>query len=111
KPREAWCPGILAIVLGIWGATIVLRSSDERSTIVLRTIPRDVAIFYVGLALFTFWLTFGPQAYLYTLLYYTIPVFSFLRAPSRAGIVVTLCLVVLAAPALIVLMRRKATNA
>ena len=39
------------------------------------------------------------------------PVFSFLRAPSRAGIVVTLCLVVLAAPALIVLMRRRAMNA
>ena len=44
------------------------------------------------------------------MLYYTVPVFSFLRAPSRAGIVVTLCLVVLAAPALIVLMRRRAAN-
>ena len=60
--------------------------------------------------MFTFWLTFGPKAGLYTLLYYTVPVFSFLRAPSRAGIVVTLCLVVLAAPALIVLMRRKRTS-
>ena len=60
--------------------------------------------------MFTFWLTFGPKAGLYTLLYYTVPVFSFLRAPSRAGIVVTLCLVVLAAPALIVLMRRRAVN-
>jgi hypothetical protein len=64
-----------------------------------------VAWYYVGLAIFTFWLTLGPPAGLYTLLYYTVPVFSFLRAPSRAGIVVTLCLVVLAAPALIVLMR------
>ena len=61
--------------------------------------------------MFTFWLTFGPKAGLYTLLYYTVPVFSFLRAPSRAGIVVTLCLVVLAAPALIALMRRQAANA
>ena len=52
----------------------------------------------------------GPKAGLYTALYYTVPVFSFLRAPSRAGIVVTLCLVVLAAPALSVLMRRRATS-
>jgi hypothetical protein len=109
KPSEALFPGLLAIGLGVWGAILVLRSSDDSSTAVLR-IPRDVAIFYVGLALFTFWLTFGPQAYLYTALYYTVPVFSFLRAPSRAGIVVTLCLVVLAAPASIVLMRRKAHN-
>jgi hypothetical protein len=110
NPSEALFPGILAIVLGVWGATVVLRSSDDGSTGVLRTMPRDVAIFYAGLAVFTFWLTFGPQAYLYTVLYYTIPVFSFLRAPSRAGIVVTLCLVVLAAPALIALMRRRAAN-
>ena len=128
-PSEALFPGILAIVLGIWGAILVLRSSEDSSTGVLRTIPherrtivepsqndrrtpldRDVAIFHVGLALFTFWLTFGPKAGLYTLLYHTVPVFSFLRAPSRAGIVVTLCLVVLAAPALVVLMRRRAVN-
>ena len=81
-------------------------ANGARADCDLRT--RDVAVFYVGLAVFTFWLTFGPKAYLYTLLYYTVPVFSFLRAPSRAGIVVTLCLVVLAAPALVVLMRRRA---
>ncbi|MBA2480998.1 MAG: hypothetical protein H0V44_10060 [Planctomycetes bacterium] len=113
KPSEVLFPGILACVLGIWGATLVLRrtvveppSNDRRTTV-----PRDVAWFYVGLAVFTLWLTFGPDAGLYTLLYDTVPVFSFLRAPSRAGIVVTLCLVVLAAPALIALMRRKATTA
>jgi len=111
KPSEALFPGILAIVLGGWGAAIVLRSPDGGSASVPRTLPRDVAVFYIGLAVFTFWLTFGPKAYLYTFLYYTVPVFSFLRAPSRAGIVVTLCLVVLAAPALIVLMRRKAQHA
>ncbi len=110
-PSEVLFPGILAIVLGVWGATIVLRRFNDRSTVVLRTITKDVAWFYIGLAVFTLWLTFGPAAGLYTLLYYTVPVFSFLRAPSRAGIVVTLCLVILATPALIVLMRRKATDA
>ena len=98
-PSEGLFPGILAVVLGCWGATFV----RERDGIGLR---RDEAWYYIGLALFTFWVTLGPKAGLYTALYYTVPVFSFLRAPSRAGIVVTLCLVVLAAPALIALMRR-----
>jgi hypothetical protein len=103
-PSEVLFPGILALILGCWGATFV----KERDGVGLK---RDEARFYIGLAVFTFWLTFGPGAGLYTLLYYTVPVFSFLRAPSRAGIVVTLCLVVLAAPALVVLMRRRAANA
>jgi hypothetical protein len=103
RPSEGLFPGILAVVLGCWGATFV----RERDTIGLK---RDEAWYYIGLAIFTFWVTLGPSAGLYTLLYYTVPVFSFLRAPSRAGIVVTLCLVVLAAPALIVLMRRKTIN-
>lgn len=103
-PSEGLFPGILAIVLGCWGATF----RRERDGLGL---TRDESWYYIGLALFTFWLTLGPKAGLYTLLYYTVPVFSFLRAPSRAGIVVTLCLVVLAAPAVIVLIRRRAANA
>jgi hypothetical protein len=103
RPSEGLFPGILAIVLGAWGATFV----RERDGIGLR---RDEAWYYIGLAVFTFWLTLGPAAGLYTALYYTVPVFSFLRAPSRAGIVVTLCLVVLAAPALVALLRRRSAN-
>ena len=99
KASEVLFPGILAVVLGVLGARIALRSD-------LRTI----AMFYIGLAIFTLWITFGPDAGLYTLLYYTVPVFSFLRAPSRAGIVVTLCLVVLAAPAMIAIMKRRGAN-
>jgi hypothetical protein len=99
KPSESIFPGILAIVLGVAGARVALRSE-----------LRDVAWYYIGLAIFTFWLTLGPAAGLYTLLYRTVPVFSFLRAPSRAGIVVTLCLVVLAAPAMIAIMKRRGAN-
>jgi hypothetical protein len=99
KPSEALFPGILAIVLGVVGAKLALRGA-----------LRDVAGFYIGLAIFTLWITFGPAAGLYTLLYYTVPVFSFLRAPSRAGIVVTLCLVVLAAPAMVAIMKRRGAN-
>jgi hypothetical protein len=100
RTSEGLFPGILAIVLGCWGATFI----KERDGIGL---SRDQRWYYAGLAIFTLWLTFGPAAGLYTALYYTVPVLSFVRAPVRAGIVVTLCLVVLAAPALIVLMRRK----
>ncbi len=101
KPSEGIFPGILAIVLGVTGARVALRDPERR----------DIAWFYIGLALFTFWVTLGPDAGLYTALYYTVPVFSFLRAPSRAGIVVTLCLVVLAAPAMIAIMKRRGLNA
>jgi hypothetical protein len=99
SPSEALFPGILAIVLGCWGATVA-RERDEVG------LQRDERWYYAGLAIFTFWLTLGPKAGLYTALYYTVPVLSFVRAPSRAGIVVTLCLVVLAAPAVVALLRR-----
>ena len=100
---EGLFPGILAIVLGCWGAAFV----KERDGV---GVSRDERWYYIGLAIFTLWLTFGPSAGLYTALYYTVPVLSFVRAPVRAGIIVTLCLVILAAPALIALMRRRAAN-
>ena len=89
----------IAIVLGVSGARLALRGAS-----------RAAAWFYIGLAVFTLWLTFGPDAGLYTALYYTVPVFSFLRAPSRAGVVVVLCLVVLAAPAMVAIMKRRGAN-
>ncbi|MBY0496559.1 MAG: hypothetical protein K2Y23_20320 [Cyanobacteria bacterium] len=100
NPSEGIFPGILAIVLGVSGARVMLRSQ-----------LRDVAWYYIGLAIFTFWITLGPAAGLYTLLYNTVPVFSFLRAPTRAGIVVTLCLVVLSAPAMVAIMQRRGAKA
>ncbi len=109
---EVLFPGVLAVVLGVWGAWIGLRSGVPEG--VPEAVPegrhfsaamsRDVVWLYGLIAIVAFWTTFGPQAGLYTLLHNTVPVFSFLRAPSRTGIVVTLCLVVLAAPALIKLM-------
>lgn len=87
---EVLFPGIMATGLGVWGAVIWRH--------------KDVGWFYITAATIALWTTFGPKAGLYTLFYYTIPVFSFLRAPSRTGIVVTLCLVVLATPALLRLM-------
>jgi hypothetical protein len=108
---EVLFPGIMATLFGIWGAVIVLRRKPESIQLKPDTtdcrFSADVGWFYVTTAILAFWITFGPKAGLYTLLYYTVPVFSFLRAPSRTGIVVTLCLVVLAAPALIKVMARR----
>jgi len=98
-------PGIIATVFGIWGAVIATRSASNRPRPDAARFTPDVAWFYVITAVAAFWTSFGPQAGLYALLYHAIPILSFLQAPARAGIVVTLCLVVLAAPALIRVMR------
>ncbi|MBP7778558.1 MAG: hypothetical protein KA371_15685 [Acidobacteria bacterium] len=91
---EVLFPGALATLLGGWGAWRVLRPSAGAAP-AGAGIRRDVAGFYLLLALIAFWASFGPDAGLYRVLFDTIPVFSFLRAPARIGIVVTLALVVL----------------
>ncbi len=83
--REVLFPGLLATVLGVVGAVRLMRRVF------------DVALLYVLIAVIAFWASFGPDAWLYRLLYEVIPVFSFLRAPGRMGVMVTLSLTVLAA--------------
>ena len=68
---------------------------------------RETTVFYGLLGLIAFWASFGPKAGLYTLLYYTIPVFTFLRAPGRFGILVVLALGVLALVGLQALLERR----
>ncbi len=110
---EVLFPGIVTLVFGLWGAWMGLRrepnaaSGGHGGTEVpppRHTIPRDVAWFYIVTALLAFWTALGPKAGLYALLHNTVPVFSFLRAPARTGIVVTLCLVVLGSIAMTRLM-------
>jgi hypothetical protein len=91
---ETLFPGVVATALGIAGAWRVL----ARRTVAGAAAPlaRDVAGYYVTVAVLAGWATFGPDAGLYTLLYETVPVFAFLRAPARMGLMTTLALVVLA---------------
>ena len=84
---EVLFPGILAVVLGIAGWVIAARRGAR---------DRETAILYGSLGILAFWASFGPHAGLYRVLYY-LPAFSFLRAPSRLGLVVVLCLAVFAA--------------
>lgn len=84
--NEVLFPGILTLLLGAAGMAIALRHTRER----------ELLLFYGLAGVLAFWLSFGPDAGLYTIFHNTIPVFSFLRAPGRIGIVVVMCLVVFA---------------
>jgi hypothetical protein len=82
-------PGIVLIVLAglaLWWA----RQSPDRTA-------RSVVGYYVVLAVLSAWASLGPSAGLYTLLADTLPVFDFLRAPSRFGVLVILSLALLSA--------------
>ena len=93
---EVLFPGMLAIGLGVFGAWKGWLGPG-----------RETAVFYAATALVAVWLSFGPDAGLYTVLYHTIPVFSFLRAPARIGILVALCLTVLSAIGLAHLLKHR----
>jgi hypothetical protein len=96
---EPLFPGFIVVGLGFVGAWIGMRWTDRER-------PRDVVVFYVALALLAFWLSTGPAGGLYSLLFHTIPIFSFFRAPSRFGVAVALALAVLMAMAIDRLVRR-----
>ena len=93
---EVLFPGFLALILGAVGAVSVLRPRREYNA-ARRNRDRETVFFYGAIGVISFWATLGPAAGLYTVLYYALPVFSFLRAPGRMGIVVMLCLALLAA--------------
>jgi hypothetical protein len=90
---EVLFPGILAISLGAAGLWIARRTPDT-------------LLLYLLIGLFAFWSSFGPDAGLYRVFYETIPIFTFLRAPARMGVLVTLSLVVFAAAAVAALTAR-----
>src|SRR5690606_2434492 len=83
--NEVLFPGFLLPVLALAGLFVGLRPGR-----------RETTVFYALVGGIAFWASFGPGAHLYTLLYHTIPVFTFLRAPGRFGILVVLALCVLA---------------
>jgi hypothetical protein len=90
---EVLFPGLFAIGLGVAGLVVAAVFSRRRAR------DRETALLYGTLGVLAFWASFGPGAGLYRVLYY-LPTFSFLRAPSRLGLVVVLCLAVFAAIAL-----------
>jgi hypothetical protein len=93
---EVLFPGAIALGAGVAGAWRAWRAPGLAPA-GAAGLRRDVAGFYVALAIIAFWASFGPDAGLYRLLFETVPVFALLRAPARMGVIVTLALVVLSA--------------
>ena len=94
---EVLFPGLLVIVCGLLGIFTAWRSDlqpmrqrDDRETVML----------YGSLGVLALWASFGPPAGLYTLLYRVVPLFTFLRAPSRFGLLVVFVLAIFSALAL-----------
>jgi hypothetical protein len=107
--NEVLFPGIITTALGVTGACIGLRRSrgpdveDEPQRITAGfgdNRRRETTVFYLLFGAVAFWASFGPSAGLYRWFYDIIPVFTFLRAPARFGIVVALVLSVLLAVAM-----------
>jgi hypothetical protein len=90
--NEVLFPGILTLVLGVTGTVWMWRNTEHDY--------RDVFFFYFLIGVIAFWSSFGPDAGLYWVFYKTIPIFSFMRAPGRMGILAVLSLIVLGAPLL-----------
>jgi hypothetical protein len=95
RPSEALFPGAIATVLGVAGLWF---ARQQRQV--------EVVALYGGLALMAAWASFGPRAGLYSILYRTIPVFAWMRAPARFGLIVTFALCVLSGVALSALLAR-----
>jgi hypothetical protein len=94
--RAVLFPGFVAVALGVAGLVIAYRDRTPSAREWRFTAGRETALLYASIGVLTFWASLGPEAGLYTLFYKTIPVFSFLRAPERMGVVVVLSLAVLA---------------
>ena len=91
---EVLFPGILAILLGVTGMAVSWRRgrreepapADDRETLML----------YGTLGALALWGSFGPAAGLYSVLYRIVPLFTFLRAPSRFGLLLAFVLALFA---------------
>ena len=92
---EVLFPGILVVVLGAAGFVLALRRSSAGAT--TDDTDRETALLYGSLGGLAFWASFGPPAGLYTVMFHAIPPFTFLRAPSRFGLLLPMVLAVLAA--------------
>jgi hypothetical protein len=117
---SAWVHRWLLPLIGQWndilfpGFVVTLLAGVGAAT--LRSKPagtgRETILFYLALAGLAFWLSFGPQAGLYSAMFHAIPLFSWMRAPSRFGVVVVLALSMLAGFGVArVLRRRSAAHA
>ena len=96
--NEVLFPGFASIALAILTVVVAARSGTGLSAEAASEAsdPRRLVALYVTLGALALWASFGPDAGLYAWLYQVVPAFSFLRAPVRFGLLVILCVAVLA---------------
>jgi hypothetical protein len=92
---EVSFPGFVTLICGLAGGWVAAR--DRR---------RELFWLYGGLTLLAFWASFGPGGGLYSALYAVVPMFAWLRAPARFGLVVGFGLSVLSGVGIAALRRR-----
>lgn len=109
--NEVLFPGGLALALGLAGMLVLARGSGGRDNPGGRRRDRETLLLYGSLGLVVIWASLGPAAGLYSALFHAVPLFSFLRAPSRFGLVVPLVLGLCAAIAVARLPARVRTAA
>ncbi|MCA1559162.1 MAG: hypothetical protein LC804_02430 [Acidobacteria bacterium] len=97
--REVLFPGLMVTVFGVGGFIVAVRGARSAGR------ARETAWLYASLGIIAFWASFGPSALLYKLLFQAIPLFSFLRAPARFGVIVAFVLAVLSSFAFAELLR------
>jgi hypothetical protein len=98
--EEPLFPGLMALGFGVAGIALAWRAAEPG-----RTRAREAVLVYGGAGLLAFWASFGPHAGLYKWLS-VLPIFVFLRAPSRFGLIVVLTLAVFASFAIRALLAR-----
>lgn len=97
--REVLFPGLMVTVFGVGGFILASRGARAAGR------ARETAWLYASLGAIALWASFGPSAVLYKLLFQAIPLFSFLRAPARFGMIVAFALAVLSSFAIAELFR------
>lgn len=97
--REVLFPGFLSVGLAVTALVARVRGSSGSAT-------RPMVGFYLSLVVLAAWTSFGPDAGLYTVLFHTLPFFDMLRAPARAGVLVTLGVAALASMGLALMLSR-----
>jgi hypothetical protein len=108
---EVLFPGLVATLLGLTGMWLAAWKPRPLDPLHPGRNDRETVLLYGSLGALVLWASFGPKAGLYTALYHAIPLFSFLRAPSRFGVIIPLILGLFAALAITRLPQRRQTAA